>query len=458
MNEKQTNDHQMADFRYSVVADLANPYLDAAKRRQLIREKADRVWEIPGIGGKRLSEGCILKWLSVYRTYGKAGLEPKRRRDAGQCRALAPVETALFLSYLETHPDLTALSVIRKLQAEGKIRSNPSSSSVSRLVRSAGLDRQGRMRKAEQQQNLKFQFFAPLECVQVDSMYALKLADEKGKRRHVILLAFLDDATRRILYASLSFSDSSLQFEAGIRHILKAHGRIGRLYTDNGASFVSSQTRRILDTLGIILVHSRPYRPAGRGKVERFFRTSREQFFRMQEPESIPNIKNLELAFHHWLESEYHRSPHRGLNGKTPLEVWIEKARHIIPMDPTVDIEQVFRHEVSRKVHRDSTITLEGVLFEVPSTLIGERISLTYDPHLGAQRRRLFIVHQGKPCGEARLVDSYANARVLRKDLGSDVLITDIQQDPQNPKASAPGPLDASLAASRLNLDEGAAQ
>ena len=454
MNTENSRDEQMADFRYSVVADLANPYLDAAKRRQLIREKAERVWEIPGIGRKRLSEGCILKWLSMYRTYGKAGLQPKRRRDAGQCRALSPVETAVFLSYLETHPDLTALSVLRKLRAEGTITSAPSSSSISRLVRSAGLDRQKRIRKAEQQQNLKFQFFAPLECIQVDSMYALKLPDEKGKRRHVILLAFLDDATRRILYASLSFSDSSLQFESGIRHILKAHGRIGRLYTDNGSSFVSCQTRRILDTLGVILVHSRPHRPAGRGKVERFFRTSREQFFRLQDPQSIPNIKTLELAFHHWLESEYHRSPHRGLNGKTPLEAWIERARHIIPMDPTVDIEQVFHHEVTRKVHKDSTITLEGVLFEVPSTLIGERINLTYDPHLSAQRRRLFIVNQGQPCGEARLVDSYANARVLRKDLGSDLLITDIQQDVEKPTASAPRPVDASLAASRLHLDE----
>ena len=81
MNEENSRDEQMADFRYSVVADLANPYLDAAKRRQLIREKAERVWEIPGIGRKRLSEGCILKWLSVYRTHGKAGLQPKRRRD-----------------------------------------------------------------------------------------------------------------------------------------------------------------------------------------------------------------------------------------------------------------------------------------------------------------------------------------------------------------------------------------
>jgi len=132
----------------------------------------------------------------------------------------------------------------------------------------------------------------------------------------------------------------------------------------------------------------------------------------------------------------------------------VERARHIIPMDPTVDIEQVFHHEVTRKVHKDSTITLEGVLFEVPSSLIGERISLTYDPHLPAQRRRLFIAHQGQPCGSARLVDSYANARVLRKDLGSDLLITDIQQDPENPHRSAARPVDVSLAASRLVLDE----
>ena len=105
MNKENSKGEQMADFRYSVVADLANPYLEAAKRRQLIREKADRIWDIPGIGRKRLSEGCILKWLSMYRKYGKAGLEPKRRRDAGQCRALSPVEAALFLNYLETHPE-----------------------------------------------------------------------------------------------------------------------------------------------------------------------------------------------------------------------------------------------------------------------------------------------------------------------------------------------------------------
>ena len=42
MNEEKGKNAEMADFRYSVIADLANPYLDAAKRRQLTREKADR--------------------------------------------------------------------------------------------------------------------------------------------------------------------------------------------------------------------------------------------------------------------------------------------------------------------------------------------------------------------------------------------------------------------------------
>lgn len=64
MNEENSRDEQVADFRYSVVTDLTNPYLDAAKRRQLIREKAERIWEIPGIGGKRLIEGCgsLIRW------------------------------------------------------------------------------------------------------------------------------------------------------------------------------------------------------------------------------------------------------------------------------------------------------------------------------------------------------------------------------------------------------------
>jgi putative transposase len=282
MNDKERERHveEMTDFRFKLVAELANPYLSSGERRRMIREKASVEHEVPGIGRRHLSEGCILKWLALYRTLGKEGLKPRSRRDSGLSRVLSQGEAALLLSHLETHPELTATAVLHRLQESGRVRSNPSSSSLSRLVRSAGLERSRRIQALAEEKTLKFEFFAPLECVQADGMYSVKIPDGKGKLRQAVLLAFLDDATRRVLHTSFSFSENSLAFEAGIKHILAAHGRIGRLYCDHGSAFVGVQTRRILDTLGIILVHSQVGKPRGRGKVvmrthgvfSRFFR------------------------------------------------------------------------------------------------------------------------------------------------------------------------------------------
>ncbi len=453
MSNRQVSPEEIADFRYRLVAEMANPYLSAAERRQMIQEKASVEHDVPGVGRKRMSESYLRKWLAVYLKRGKAGLRPRDRRDVGSSRVLSANEAALLLSALESKPALTASALLRQLQSQGKISSYPSKSSLSRLVRSAGLERPKRLHQAEAEKNLKFDFFAPLECVQADGMYSVSVPDERGKRRQAVLLSFLDDATRRVLHASFAFSESSLAFEAGIRHILAAHGRIGRLYVDNGSAFVSSQTQRILDTLGLVLVHSRVGKPAGRGKIERLHRTYREQFFRLLDVGSLKSLQDLDVRFHSWLESEYHRTGHRGLGGKTPLEAWVEKAHHIIPIDPTMDLEAVFLHQATRKVHKDSTITVDGALFEVPSTLIGERITVHYDPHLSPERRRLRIVHKGENLGEARLVDSYANAHVRRGGLQQEVQVTEGKESTE-PAAEPRRPVDASLAASRVVSQE----
>ena len=153
---------------------------------------------------------------------------------------------------------------------------------------------------------------------------------------------------------------------------------------------------------------------------QRFFRTVRQQFLAPLDTDQLAGIADLDQRFHTWLESEYHRSPHRGLKGTTPLETWLAKCHLIVPVDAAVDLAEAFRHEAARKVHRDSTITLDGVLYELPSTLIGERVVLRYDPTLPPSNRRLFVHHGGRHVGEARLVDSYANARVRRADLRLD--------------------------------------
>ncbi len=60
-----------------------------------------------------------------------------------------------------------------------------------------------------------------------------------------------------------------------------------RFYGDNGSAFSSHHLARICGKLGIQLSHSRAYRPAGRGKIERFF-----QFFDTSfKPEAYQQIE-----------------------------------------------------------------------------------------------------------------------------------------------------------------------
>ena len=404
---------QICDFRHSVVAELGNPYLSRGKLTQLIKEKSGREYAIPYSKRKTLTEGCIRRWLNLYRKSGKEGLAPGVRDDRGKSRLLKDAQQTALIHLLETRPEITATAAVKILQTKGIIQNEISSSSLSRFIKSHGLTYRERNRNKEAEKSLKFDFFSPLECIQVDVMYGPQIPDEKGKYRKALLMAFLDDATRRIIYSRFSFSEKSILFEDGIKHILKTHGMIGRLYTDNGSSFVSNQTKRILDILGITLSHSRPGIPKGRGKVERFFRTVRDQFTRPLEVDDVQNIDDLNARFHTWLECEYHRSNHRGLKEYiTPLDAWMAKVHHIRSMKPGIDLDRIFLHMFSRKVYKDSTFTLMGTLFEAPAILSGKSINIHFDPHPPVLR--VLISHGGKEYGDARIVDTYANTRVKR--------------------------------------------
>ena len=378
--EYELKRNKICDFRLSIVAELGNPYLSRGKLRKLIREKAGEKYVIPYSDRTNVSESCIRRWLVLYKKYGKPGLMPEERNDRGTSRVLSDEQQTQLVNLLESKPELTATAAVKILQTKGVINHEISSSSLSRFIRSSGLTYKERNKEKDDQKALKFDFFSPLECIQVDVMYGPLIPDDKGKYRKALLMAFLDDATRRVVYARFSFSEESILFEDGIKHILKSQGMIGRLYTDNGSSFVSNQTKRILDILGITLSHSRPGIPKGRGKVERFFRTVRDQFARPLDVEEIQSLEDLNVRFHTWLECEYHRSNHRGLKEHiTPLDAWIAKAHHIMPVKPGVDLDRVFLHLQSRRVYKDSTFTMSGTLFEAPAVLAGKRIDLYFE-------------------------------------------------------------------------------
>src|SRR6266542_2235530 len=72
--------------------------------------------------------------------------------------------------------------------------------------------------------------------------------------------------------------EDTVRLAAALRPALASRGIPESIYVDNGSPFVDSWLLRACASLGIKLVHSTPARPQGRGKIERFFRTVRQQF------------------------------------------------------------------------------------------------------------------------------------------------------------------------------------
>ena len=95
-----------------------------------------------------------------------------------------------------------------------------------------------------------------------------------------------------------------------------------RLYVDNGANYRSRQLALVCARLGIALVHARPYQPAGKGKIERWFRTLRAGWLTHLDAPVLDSLQTLNRSLWAWIEGEYHNTPHRGLERRTPLEQW----------------------------------------------------------------------------------------------------------------------------------------
>ena len=185
-------------------------------------------------------------------------------------------------------------------------------------------------------------------------------------------------------------------------------------YVDNGANYRSRHLALVCAKLGIALIHARPYRPAGKGKIERWFRTLRAGWLRRLDMDAIDGIGALNRALAGWVEGEYHQSPHRGLDGRTPLDRWAETGAEVrYPDAAGLDLEELFLFEAKRRVLKDRTLSLHGRLYEADAALVGRTVTVRYDPD-APPARALQVVHEGRPAGLATPLDAYANAAVKR--------------------------------------------
>jgi putative transposase len=235
---------------------------------------------------------------------------------------------------------------------------------------------------------------------------------EERRKRKTYLLALLDDATRVVPYAAFAPSENTAAFLPVLQQAILRRGLPKRLYVDNGAVYRSNHLSLVCAKLGVTLIHSRPYRPQGRGKQERWFRSVRMQLLPTLSEADLRSLDALNRRLWAWVEGEYHMSPHKGLEGQTPLDRWTLSAHDVRLVGPECDLDELFLFEQKRKVQKDRTVSLHGVVYEVDASLVGETVSLRFDP--SRRGRPVDVYFKGRKVEQAKRVDLYANCFVRR--------------------------------------------
>ena len=154
---------------------------------------------------------------------------------------------------------------------------------------------------------------------------------------------------------------------------------------------------------------SQPERGKSSGGSERF---APPGLSRLDDP-ATASLEALNRSLWSWVEGEYHQSPHRGLDARTPLDQWALAGHNVRYPDPTTDLDDLFLFEAKRRVMKDRTLSLHGRLYEVDAVLVGQTVTLRYDPQ-APPSRPIEVVHDGHSAGLATRLDAYANTAVKR--------------------------------------------
>ncbi len=397
---------QIALFRFGVIADLVNRTgLSRGEQESRIRAISEQQWQIPGSTRTRLTRSTVLRWIALYQRSGGRleSLQPQPRADRGRSRALDEELEAALVTLRKEMPAVSLPVFYKYARSRGILppERTPSKDSLYRLFRRHGLDRDTRLPEDRR----KFETELVNDLWQSDCMHGPKV-EVDGKLKKSYLFAVIDDHSRLVPWGQFYLAENLESYRDCLVQALSRRGLPRKLYVDNGPSFRSATLKYACARLGVALLHSRPYIPEGRGKIERFFLTVRTQFLPTL-PEAL-SLDELNSRFSAWLDGEYHVRKHSG-TGQTPIERYLAH----IPLlrSAPKDLLDYFRHTVKRKVDKDRTVTLNGRLYEAPVGLIGQTVTLLY--HEG-DLSRIEIFSDEHSVGFLVPLNLGANSRVRR--------------------------------------------
>lgn len=399
----------VAQFRYGVIGTLSGKGKKSLKFN--IDELSKRLWPLPNRTFGLISSGTIEKWHYAYKNGGIDSLIPKERKDKGSNREVPEAVKEKIDKLLRKYSNLTTSNIIRFLERdfEKEMSSKSTIYRYVKLIRSRYTDTEkGKERLA---------FEAPYagNLWQTDIMYGPYLycsVDGKFKKRQTYLIAIIDDHSRVIVHGEFFHSQTVEDYASTLKSAILKRGIPEKLYCDNGKVFLSSQIKRIAAKLGIIVLHTKVRDAAAKGKIERFFRTVRDNFLQPFRIDGLPkDVDELNSKFWSWLDTNYHHKIHTGIEMK-PIQKWLLSSQKIrlIPSDKEYSS---FLFHAERKVKKDGTISLNAKTYETSFTLAGKKVNVEYD---AINDLNVYISYEGRDYGKATILNKHINNTLPRKN------------------------------------------
>lgn len=414
----------VALFRAQVISPLTVIELSRGDLAEALRELSKQKFRPPWAPRSRTyAVSTLERWYYSYRRYDLDGLKPRRRSDRGYAQALTEAQRKLILGIARERPEVTVTVLLRTLEADGRLGADEvSEQTVRRLLAAHGL---GQRERRSLVKGRRRRWEAPI----ADAVWhadvchgpALKI---DGRSVPLRIHAIMDDRSR-FLIAMRAYSTER---EVDMLHLmidaLRRGGPPDTLYLDNGSTYRGEALRVACGRLGIRIVHAEAYRPEGRGKMERFWRTLREGCLdHLGQMGSLHDVQVRLLAFLH----HYHAAPHHGLLGRCPADVY---GTERLPRRETTeeDIERALTVRTTRRVRRDGTVPVGGIDWEVKEGFLAGR-KVTVARSLFAPGKPPWIEQDEQRYDLGRL-DPVANGLMRRKPRSSKRGVDAIPFDP----------------------------
>ena len=372
--ETMKHNAEVAQFRFALIAPVIQGlYPDASATAYYKRVTASPL-TLPDGSTVTYSYKTLEKWKSQYSIGGLDALMPGTRSDKGIPRALNEDAIAEIYRIKEEHPRMNATQIYTHLVRESFIPATVSVDSVQRFIRHNDLksarDPNLRDRKAFEEDEFG-------KIWQADTCY-LPHITEDGTSKRVYCIMIIDDHSRLLVGGELFYNDNACNFQKVLKDAIATYGIPDKLYVDNGCSYSNAQLSMICVSLGILLLHTRVRDGASKGKVERHFRTLKERWLYTLDMESIQSLAQFNGMLKDYMR-DYNTTFHRGID-TIPLERYQASKDHPRTPQSRQWLDDCFYNRITRKVRKDSTISIDKVCYDVPMQFISAKVEVRYLP------------------------------------------------------------------------------